>query len=194
MSEDHRLNLQTASPHTQGWQIVVIAFVLMCGVLQTGCASSKTSNSDMGREQSGARQQGDESQLSELVADGDVNDPTAGALHELAGKLLLYKAVHRKLPVNLADASGGPDSGASTWAKHLLDPLSDQPFIYAPDSKRHAQLPGRIIIYQPVSQGNIGRWALLFDDQAKDGNVVTYVQRVPESTLPARKNTTRIER
>lgn len=161
------------------------AFMIVAVMLQVGCAHQKT-RTTFG--------EGPQKQMDDLVADGDVNDPSAAVLHDLAGRLLTYKASHQKLPGQLIDVFGGPESGASTWGKPMLDPASSQPFVYTPASTRQSGLPGRIILYQPKSNGGIGRWALLLNDQSNDGKVVTYVQRVPESAIPVVKtNTTRIK-
>lgn len=184
----------TVSLHA--WPMIAWCLLLAAGLLQVGCVTHTTKNGFDQPAQSSRTQTSttDQTQLADLAVDGDVNDPTAASLHELAGNLLLYKATHGKLPANLADVFGGPNGGNSTWAKSLIDPVTSQPFVYTPNSKRHPKLPGRMILHQPVNQGSIGRWALLFNDQAKDGNVITYVQRVPEELIPVTKNTTRITR
>ena len=177
--------------------MIAWCLLLAAGLLQVGCVTHTTKSGFEQPSQSSRSKQAntaDQAQLAELAADGDVNDPTAARLHELAGSLLLYKATHGKLPADVADVFGGTSGGNSTWAKPLIDPVSSLPFVYTPNSKRHAKLPGRMILHQPVSQGSIGRWALLFNDQAKDGNIITYVQRVPEDLIPVTKNTTRITR
>lgn len=176
------------------FMLLLTGFMLAAVFSQVGCAAQKTKGT-LGDGINTSRGNGDQQQLNDLVADGDVNDPTAAVLHDLAGRLLLYKATNRKMPVELVDLYGGPQSGSSKWAKPMLDPASSQPFFYTPNSTRQAGLPGRIILYQPQSQGGAGRWALLFNDESKEGKVVTYVQRVPESMIPVVKsNTTRIRR
>lgn len=172
--------------------------VTCVALLQMSCATQTTTTSSgvhvmgQGRQSDATMSQEKQAQLADLVADGDVNDPTAAALHDLAGKLLMYKAIYRKLPGKLAEMAGDRQGSGGALAKQLLDPISGRPFVYTPDSSRHPMLPGRIILYQPSSQGMVGRWALLFNDQDKNGDVITYVQRVPDSLLPKDKNSTQI--
>lgn len=182
----NRAKHSVSSPQSWFYQLTLAGFMLLAAISQTGCATQKTTGTLGEKEQK---------QVNDLVADGDVNDPTAAVLHDLAGRLLLYKATNQKMPAELVDVFGGAESGSSTWGKPMLDPASSQPFIYTPDSTRQPGLPGRIILHQPRNPGSLSRWALLFNDQSKDGKVVTYVQRVPESLLPKVKiDTTRIKR
>lgn len=142
---------------------------------------------------SGPSQQVDQAQLEALVADGDVNDPTAIVLHELAGSFLLYQARTGKLPTDLQELV----KLGLAKSSQLVDPVTGEAFAYSPDSKRQPRSPGRVMIYQSTDQGAAGRWALLVNDLASDGRIVTYVQRVPDAWLPAKKvnpNSVRIMR
>lgn len=138
----------------------------------------------------------------------DVTDPTAAALHELAGKILLYIASHKKLPSSLSelaispvasDPANAPDdaifaqargAGVTSAQKErgvFVDPATGRPFVYTPDSARHPRLPGRVIVFQSTSQGSLGRWAMIINDLSSHGEMITYIQRVPDAWLPAVK-------
>jgi hypothetical protein len=146
--------------------VCAVLTLALCG-LTTGCAAQKPV---------------DQATLAELQIDADVTDPTAEALHDLAGQLLMYEAVHHKLPATLAELKRGDGLLAA------VDPASNLPFVYTPDSARQPKLPGRIVICQPRDQGPAGRWALLLNDLGNQGKVITYVQRVPESMIPKAKD------
>lgn len=135
------------------------------------------------QQQVGSGVEMDQSHLAELVADGDVNDPTAIVLHELAGSFLMYQARTDKLPSDLRELVA---MGLAQPAQ-LIDPATGDAFLYTPDSKRQPRSPGRVMICQAQSQGIVGRWALLVDDLASNGRIVTYVQRIPDAWLPQKK-------
>lgn len=108
----------------------------------------------------------------------DPADPTAIRLHDLAGKILLYQATKHSMPTKLEDFASTAAGGDG------VDPATGQSFLYTPDSAMRSGLPGRVILHQPRANPERGRWALLMNDLASDGRVVTYVQRVPERLLP----------
>ena len=110
----------------------------------------------------------------------EANDPTAVHLHELAGRLLEFKALNQRLPDKLDDLGDIP---GTTPRPAGLDPATGKAFVYLPQGPKFKSLPGRLIVYQSTSTGRAGSWCLLINDQNSDGRIVTYVQRVPDEIL-----------
>lgn len=118
------------------------------------------------------------SEVPVAMMEDDPADPTALRLHDLAGKLLLYQATRHSIPTKLEDFASTHAGGDG------LDPATGKAFVYTPDSSMRSGLPGRVILFQSTMDDQRGRWALIMNDLANDGRVVTYVQRVPEKLLP----------
>jgi hypothetical protein len=105
----------------------------------------------------------------------DNTNPTAMHLHDLAGELILYQVKTGNLPARLSDL---PSS-----LKATTDPATSQPYRYLSDGPRVPNLPGRILVCQSTPNPSLGRWAILINDYASDGRLITYVQRVDESVF-----------
>jgi len=167
---------------------VMLVLMLTLLLIGAGCAQSqKTSKASGSKHKRDARQVRQQSSVTtstrlEVPAEDDPTDPTATRLHDLAGKILMHRLMHHRLPATLEEFAGPSDIVAGTGEG--IDPATRRLFIYTPDSPINRKLPGRVILHQPLSQGARGRWALLINDLASDGQVITYVQRVPDGELP----------
>ena len=108
----------------------------------------------------------------------DAVDPTAEHLHDLAGRLLLFRLKTGRMPETLAEL----DIAQPTDSASGIDPANGTKLIYMPNGPRPAKVPGRLVVVQSSAQPT-GRWCLIFRDSSADGQFVTLVQRVPESVF-----------
>jgi|GEM_PF-6468599 hypothetical protein len=163
--------------------LTACVLIMLTFTVTIGCASSQEKKHKPARPTQMTATSPSQYQLGE----DDPTDPTAMALHDLAGQLLLFHATQRRMPASLEEFAGPSDFRSGQGAG--IDPATRRLFLYAPDSPINPRLPGRVVLYQPLSQGARGRWALLVNDLASDGKVITYVQRVSETDLPRVKTT-----
>ena len=121
---------------------------------------------------------------------GTVADPSAEALHEVCGQLLVYYALNQALPPNL-DALRGAEAGDKA---PLVSPGSGKPYFY---HNPPIILPGRtggLLIHDPATakatvRGRPARWVVLVAEPDPETNpggpLTTQVFLMSEAELGA---------
>jgi hypothetical protein len=107
-------------------------------------------------------------------------EPSAARLHDLSGDLLLYYAIHRRLPDSLealatvVDADRTPD---------FTSPASGRPLVYTPSSIAPPGDDRRLVLYDPTPTRNRSYWAVLMGQPRGTQPAATWVVELPEHAL-----------
>ena len=88
-------------------------------------------------------------------------------LHDICGHLLLYHAVHKRLPPTLADL---PPTGDLPLPP-LVCPVSGKAYIYNPNGLPIANRPGRLVMYDPEPSHSGMRWGILVGTSSDGGSI-----------------------
>jgi hypothetical protein len=115
-----------------------------------------------------------------LTPDEAVNsDPCAIRLHDIAGDLLLYYAVNKRLPERLEDLRS---LGADETEPDFTCPLTHQPYVYVPNGLIGPGESKRIIVYDAIPAHNGKRFCILMPIHDKPGAAQSVeVLAVPEA-------------
>jgi hypothetical protein len=98
-----------------------------------------------------------------ISSDEAVNsDPDAAQLHDISGTLLLYYALNKKMPDQLADLQ--PLADADSPLK-LTSPTSGQPYLYFPNGVLAPDAISHIIVCDPAPNPNHRRWCIVMGPQ-----------------------------
>jgi hypothetical protein len=108
---------------------------------------------------------------------GRVLDPCAERLHDLSGRLLLYRFAQGRLPPSLA---GLPPDGAGAAA--FSCPLSGKPYLYRLDGPAAPGRAGRHVAYDATPCHDGGRWGVAIADGG-GGQVTARVVWVAEESF-----------
>jgi len=81
----------------------------------------------------------------------EVVDPCAERLHDLAGRLLMYRFAEGHLPASLADL---PKSGA----EELVCPVSGKGYVYRRNGPAAPGGEGQMVVWDATACHNGGRW------------------------------------
>lgn len=109
------------------------------------------------------------------------SDPCAIRLHDIAGDLLLYYAVNKRLPERLEDLHS---LGADETESNFTCPLTHQPYVYVPSGLIGPGESKRIIVYDALPAHNGKRWCILMPIHDKPGAAQSVeVLAVPEATF-----------
>jgi len=87
-------------------------------------------------------------------------DPCAERLHELAGKLLMYRFAEGRLPASLADL---PTAGAD----ERTCPVSGKAYVYRRDGPAAPGGAGRMVAWDATACHNGGRWVVTLAETAR---------------------------
>lgn len=105
-------------------------------------------------------------------------DPCAERLHDACEPLLLYYAIHRRLPEKLEELRAVPGGNPSL---SLVCPVSQKPYIYNRTGLRTADQGGVIIMYDPEPSHSGLRWAISITESGGSQPLITRVVAVPEA-------------
>jgi hypothetical protein len=108
------------------------------------------------------------------------SDPSAIRLHDIAGALLQYYALNKRLPDRLEDAAALADTDQPL---QLTSPASGKPYGYVPQGLVLEGRKKRIIVFDPAPhQGQ--RWCVFIADQTRPGGAQSVeVLPVPEGVF-----------
>jgi len=114
----------------------------------------------------------------------EVTDPCAARLHDLAGCLLHYFAVHGAMPDDLKQLQV---SAGVQEMPPLVCPVSQAPYVYHKDGIALEGSSGRLVLHdaEPVHDG--GRWGLVLTTPGRGGAVTAYVLLFDEESMPVAK-------
>jgi hypothetical protein len=104
-------------------------------------------------------------------------DPCANRLHDLCGPLLLYYAVHHRLPPTLKDLADEYDVG------DLTCPVSHLPYVYDLAGKRGSDPRMRVIIYDATPVHSGFRWGVGLEEAEEGVAPVAKVVALPASAF-----------
>ena len=112
------------------------------------------------------------------------NDPCAERLHAACGPLLLYYAVHRRLPDKLDALRELSDAPAELADVQFTCPVSGRPYIYLPQGvPRGKGQPGLLVLFDAAPSHSGMRWAVAADVPRPGEPLVTKVVAEPETTF-----------
>jgi hypothetical protein len=111
---------------------------------------------------------------------GDVttSDPCGNRLHDLCGSLLLYYAIHQRLPQRAEELAqvGGPADAAS-----LACPVSNQAYVYNPKGLLAPDTRSLVILYDPSPSHDGRRRAISIVEPQRDNDaLVAKVVTLPD--------------
>jgi hypothetical protein len=86
-------------------------------------------------------------------------EPCAARLHDVAGVMLFYYALHKRLPAELEDLRTVADTDQ---ALEFTCPASGRPYVYVPAGLRYPGKDERLVLYDadPAHAGS-SRWGIL---------------------------------
>lgn len=117
----------------------------------------------------------------QTIRDANLN-PTAIALHELAGRLLVYLAEHDgAAPPTLAALSS---SFPREQTNGLVDPASNLPWVYFDQGPEIPPYLGRMTARQAQVSEPGYCWVLTLEKGRTARHFVTHVYRVPMTAIP----------
>ena len=158
----------------------VTVAVLAAMLLATGgCAAAKKTTPAPGKSSTTRPATAKADAAAPFTGDVTITDPCANRLHDLAGSLLLYYAVHRRLPEQIAelDQIAGPAAPGA-----LVCPVSGQPYIYNPRGLLSPDTKSQIVLYDPAPSHAGRRWAISIVEPAGDSDaLVTKVVLLPDA-------------
>ena len=154
---------------------VLAAMLLAAG----GCAAAKKTTPPRGKASTTRPATAKVDAAAPLSGGVTITDPCANRLHDLAGSLLLYYAVHRRLPEQIAelDQIAGPTARGA-----LACPVSGQPYIYNPRGLLAPDTKSQIVLYDPAPSHAGRRWAVSIVEPTGDSDaLVTKVVLLPDA-------------
>lgn len=86
------------------------------------------------------------------------NDPCGNRVHELAGVMLLYYAVHHQLPATLEELRSVADADQDL---HFTCPVSGKPYIYEPAGLVSGGNEERLVLFDPEPTHKGARWGVV---------------------------------
>jgi hypothetical protein len=161
---------------------ISFAMLALTGLLAGGCAPS-----------SGGQQAGDTGAKSQIpdpapdraghpTAPINPTDACSDRLQDLAGSLLFYYAVNKRLPQTLTDLKDV--DGNVIPPEQLTCPVSHKPYIYDPRGIPAGDKPGVIVLADPEPSHSGLRWAITVEKPRGPGQpLITHLVAVPEITF-----------
>lgn len=134
---------------------IVLTLVIVAGLAGCTVSSTRTTPAPAREPALAISPAGDADDQASLP--GSINEPCADRLHTLCGPLLMYYALHHKMPDNIEQIReiGQPDPDVQ-----IICPVSGKQYIYnASGLPRHGK-PGVLVLYdaEPTHKGR--RWAV----------------------------------
>jgi len=164
--------------------ILIAGLLLPCGCAGPKKSGTSSSSSSPSSSQTKVAATSPASATGGKPFTGDITttDPCANRLHDLAGSLLLYYAVKRKLPERAEELEqiGGPAGAGS-----LVCPVSNQPYVYNPKGVLSPDTKSRLILYDAAPSHAGRRWAIsIVEPKAASDALVAKVVLVPDAAFP----------
>ena len=116
----------------------------------------------------------------DIRGSGSLINPCADRLHDIAGHLLLYYSLNKRLPRTLDDLRA---LGGSVESPSLDCPVSGKPYIYRPEGLKVQA--GRLVLYDAVPIHSAMRWGIIITEPKGDGPLAARVILLPERMIHA---------
>ncbi len=152
----------------------VLLFACMAMILCGGCRSTGASNPKPTA--SGAAPPAQPADANDITQ----TDPCAARLHEIAGAMLMYYAVNRRLPERLAELEPLADVDVTL---NFTCPLSGLPYVYVPAGLRAAGRSKAIILHDAAASHGGVRWCVLMPDTSTSTGKALEVLAMPEGVF-----------
>jgi hypothetical protein len=109
-------------------------------------------------------------------------DPCGVRVSAIAGKLLMYYAIHRRLPAELQELGelADPDE-----AMEFTCPTSGLPYVYVPSGMRFAGKDERLVLHDAEPSHDGSRWGVLAAPPKGARPATTWAVRLPEDVFQA---------
>ena len=112
----------------------------------------------------------------QVVAD----DPCAARLHEIAGTMLLYYALNKRLPAELDELRAVADFDQ---ALSFTCPASGRPYVYVPSGLRFPGKEERLVLHDAEPSHDGGRWGILAAPPRGKRPAATWAVHLPEDVF-----------
>jgi hypothetical protein len=119
--------------------------------------------------------QGCDGPVSSSRGPGAVIDPCAERLHEICGRLLLYRSSNGALPKTLADLQA---PGAATPPPEC--PASGKAYVYNPEGLKVPGQVGRLVLYDPSPVHSRMRWGVVVGEGGMGQPLTATVVLLPD--------------
>jgi hypothetical protein len=169
----------------RNWRLA-FALLVLGSLLTVGCAPSG----------GGGKKAGDVAAKSEIpdpppdrpghpTAAINPVDACSDRLQDLAGSLLFYYAMNKRLPQTLADLTDV--DGNAIPPEHLSCPVSRKPYIYDPrGTPAGGNKPGLIVLADPEPSHSGLRWAITVEKpRGPSQPLITHLVALPETAFHA---------
>jgi hypothetical protein len=162
----------------RSWHYYCGPLVVASGLMSCGCVT-ETTKVGVPTEQVGTAAPSPPHQT--LSPDEAVDsDPSAIRLHDIAGALLQYYALNKRLPDRLEEAATLADADQPL---QLISPASGKPYGYVPQGLVLEGRKKRIIVFDPGPHQGL-RWCVFIADQTQPGGAQSVeVLPVPEGVF-----------
>lgn len=107
-------------------------------------------------------------------------DPCATRLHDIAGAMLLYYAIHRRLPDSL---EGLRETADIDQELNFACPVTGQPYDYNPTGLEYQGRDERLIVYDSLPAHGGTRWGVLAAPPRGNHPAATWVVQLPEGVF-----------
>ena len=159
------------------------AVVILCaGLLLAGCARGQAGSAAPATRPAGENQPPPRADARPAdIRDVSLTDPCANRLHDLAGSLLLYHAIHQRLPERLTDLEQitGPLAPAA-----LVCPVSKSPYTYNPDGLLSPDTKSLLVVYDSAATHDGRRQAISVTPPADPTDaLVTKITSLPNQAF-----------
>lgn len=114
--------------------------------------------------------------------DPSMTDPSAVRLDEIRGQILLYYAVHRKLPPRLEDLASFADLGTEA---SYVSPTTGKPYTYLPAGLVTPGQTRRLIVYDAQPPAGATRWGILMGEPQGDQPAATWAVPLSDAVFKA---------
>lgn len=149
----------------------VVAASLAVAIVMGGCQTNKKPLDKPAR--TGHTLAGGSDTSTAIIAN---TDPSAMNLQDMSGAILMYYALHKRLPERLDQVIPLADTPIS-----LTVPGTEKSYLYTPDGFLLQDRQSRIIVFEPAPLHSGHRLAITMDDPQPNVAPVCRVRALPES-------------
>ena len=107
-------------------------------------------------------------------------DPCAARLHDIAGTMLLYYALHKRLPAELDQLHGLADVELA-----FTCPTSGRPYVYVPSGLSYPGKEERLVLHDAAPAHDGARWGILAAPPRGKRPAATWAVRLTDNVFRA---------
>ncbi len=107
-------------------------------------------------------------------------EPCASRLHDIAGTMLLYFAVHKRLPAELNELRALADIDQEL---EFTCPTTGQPYVYVPSGLRFPGKEERLVLHDAEASHGGARWGILAAPPKGERPASMWAVRLPETVF-----------